>query len=252
MAHQYISLGSACNAATMIKRAGLRRASYPFDWLLNVDDGLAVVTEILRDDFKAISDPASYAIIHHPPVGRAVPAYAAYPRTFHVHSDPASKPEVHAELLRRYERMRETLRSSDTLHFVYYRDFSAFRQTNPGTTADGIVTLMEKEAVDFLALIDAARVGNTTILLVVESAVEDEAEARSAVAKASPQDSRITFAQVLSRYDDDPELNARWEREWIGAIASKTEMPFVALAKCRVKQAVRVIKRSFTAGLRRT
>jgi hypothetical protein len=232
----------------MIKRAGLRRASYPFDWLLNVDDGLAVVTEIVRDDFKVVSDPASYAIINHPPVGRSVPAYAAYPRTFHVHSDPASNPEVHSEMLRRFDRMRATLRSSDTLHFVYYRDFTAFRQTKPGTTAADIVALMEKEAVEFLGLIDDLRAGETTILLVVESAVEDVTEARWAVAHASNADIRIKFAQVLSRYDENPELNTRWEREWIGAIATKTGMPFMALAKCRLKQAARQVKKSFGRG----
>ncbi|WP_113266262.1 DUF1796 family putative cysteine peptidase [Agrobacterium cavarae] len=250
MAHRYISLGSACNAATMIKRAGLRRASYPFDWLLNVDDGLSVVTEIVRDDFKAISDPTGYTIINHPPVGRSVPAYLAYPRTFHVHSDPASNPKVHAEMLRRFDRMRDTLRSSDTLHFVYYRDFTAFRQTNPGTKAADIVALMEREAVEFLALIDTLRHGKTTVLLIVESAVEDVNEARFAVSSATPADNRLQFAQVLSRYDDNPALNARWEREWISAIASKMGMPLTAWAKCRLKQSARLVKRSFGSGFR--
>ncbi len=228
----------------MIKRAGLRRASYPFDWLLNVDDGLSVVTAIVRGDFRAVSDPAGYSIVNHPPVGRSVPAYAAYPRTFHVHSDPASNPQVHAEMLRRFDRMRNTLKSDDILHFVYYRDFSAFRQTTPGTTATGIVALMEKEAVDFLALVDGMHFEDKTMLLVVESAIEDVEEASTAVRNASPLDERITFAQVISRYDENPALNARWEKEWINALARKTKMPFLSWVKCRVKQVVRGVKKS--------
>ncbi|WP_296101485.1 DUF1796 family putative cysteine peptidase [uncultured Agrobacterium sp.] len=242
MAHRYISLGSACNAATMIRKAGLRRASYPFDWLLNVDDGLKAVSEIVRNNFEEASKPESYLVVFHPPAGRAVPTYKLYPKTFHVHSDPVADPNHHAEMLRRFDRMREALRSRDHLHFLYYRDYSTYRESNPGTTAHEIVHIMEAEVLEFLALVEGMRAGKTTVLVVVESLVEHEDETRSAVDSFTPSDNRLTFGKTVARYDEVPALNARWEREWINLLARKTEMPFWMWLYCRLKQANRRIR----------
>ncbi len=246
MAHRYISLGSACNAAMMIKRAGLRRASYPFDWLLNVDDGLSVVNEILRDDFEMVSDPASYILVDHPPVGKVVPAYSAYPRTFHIHSDPAADPKAHAEMVRRFDRMRSTLRSKDALHFVYYRDFTAYRETIIGTSAADVVKLMDREATEFLSFVDAFHSGVKTMLLVVEASIEDRDEARSSVKGHEPSDTRITFGVALSRYDDDLDLNAQWERDWLNLLVTSTGMPLRMRVFCRLKQANRRVRNALS------
>lgn len=239
MQHHYISLGSACNAATMMKVAGLRRASYPFDWLLNVEDGLSAVTKILREDFANVSDPDGYVYTDYAPVGHSVPAYKMYPKTFHVHSDPAADPKSHADMVRRFARMRETLRSNDIIHFVYYKDVSFCREVNPETDAATVLKLMVQEAKDFLNFIDETRSQKTTMLLVLEGSVEDEIATQQAVRDATSPDNRIAFGHSLKRYDDDATLNKRWQRDWIDLIVNRTQMPLWMRARCHTKQLVR-------------
>ncbi|POO54296.1 hypothetical protein CPJ18_01975 [Agrobacterium rosae] len=251
MQHQYISLGSACNAATMMKVAGLRRASYPFDWLLNVDDGLSAVTQIVVEDFSTVSESGSYEIVYHPPVGRSVPAYKLYPRTFHVHSDPASDPRTHTEMVRRFDRLREALRTEDFLHFVYYRELSQSRARTPGITAKAVFELMEKEATQFLSVIDKTRRGRTKILLVLESSVNDRREADDAARSAFSSDNRVAFGSALSRYDGDNQLLEQWQRDWINLIIKQTDMPLRLVIQCQLKRATRSIKRSIKSALSR-
>lgn len=242
MAHRYISLGSACNAATMIRKAGLRRASYPFDWLLNEEDGLRAVTKIVQDDFEHASNADNYFTKFHPPAGRVVPTYKSYPRTFHVHSDPVADPSHHQEMVRRFARMREALRSRDHLHFLYYRDYSVYRRENPGAKAADLVRAVDAEVLEFLELITDIRGGKTTILAVVESLIEDEQETTIAVNGFRPSDPRITFGKTVARYDDVPALHTRWEREWINLLARRTAMPMWMRIYCRLKQANRELR----------
>ncbi|KIQ02241.1 hypothetical protein RU07_12410 [Agrobacterium tumefaciens] len=244
MQHQYISLGSACNAATMMKVAGLRRASYPFDWLLNVEDGLSAVTKIVVEDFQSVSQSGCYEVVYHPPVERSVPAYKRYPRTFHIHSDPASDPKIHAEMVRRFDRMRQALRTNDFLHFVYYRELSQSRATTPGITAKEVFELMEKEAAQFLAAIDKSRRGKTKILLVLESSVNDRDEADDAARTAFSSDNRVAFGSALTRYDGDSQLLEQWQRDWIQLIVKKTDMPLRLVIQCQMKRTIRSLRRS--------
>lgn len=242
MAHRYISLGSACDAATMIRKAGLRRASYPFDWLLNVQDGLGAIVQIIRRDFEEVTNPDSYFATFHKGAARVVPAYKAYPRTFHLHSDPVTNPDHHEDLVRRFERMRDALRSTDHLHFLYYRDYPSFKEFNPCTKVDELVRIMHDEILEFLKLADALHAGRTTILAVVSCFVEDEQETATAINSFVPSDARIKFGNTLVRYDDAPLLNAKWERQWIDLLISRTQMPKWMIVYCRLKQANRRLR----------
>ncbi|WP_320188238.1 DUF1796 family putative cysteine peptidase [Agrobacterium rosae] len=177
MGHQYISLGAACNAATMMKIAGLRRASYPFDWLLNLEDGLTAVTAIINDDFKEISSADCYEVVHYAQVGSAVPVYRQYPRTYHVHSDPRQNQDAHEDMVRRCDRLRQVLKSTDHLHFVYYRNLSACRGDRSGVSAATVYEQMTAEASQFLSTISSRRRGKTSLLLILEADDEDTNEA---------------------------------------------------------------------------
>ena len=64
-----ISLGTVCYPAWVIKNAGQKKASYPFDWIFATP---AMVLDILRDDFVKFLDP-----------------------TFHVATSPEERPTPH-------------------------------------------------------------------------------------------------------------------------------------------------------------
>ncbi|SCX03057.1 DUF1796 family putative cysteine peptidase [Agrobacterium rosae] len=241
--HQYISLGAACNAATMMKIAGLRKASFPFDWLLNLNAGLSVVTSIIQDDFQKVVAEDCYQVVHHPPVGRAVPAYKDYPNTFHIHSDPSSNSAIHEEMIRRFERFRLVLRSSNTLHFVYYRNLSIYRDEKPDADVVEVLNLMLEEATQFLDTIEASRKGETFILLVLESDVEDTELTNEALKHVRVADQRISIGSALSRYDDNDELNAKWQQDWIELIINHTKMPIWMKLRCKCKRLFRAFRK---------
>ena len=57
----YIGLGSHCYVAWKLKGMGVKRASYPFDWLFS---NAGMVAHCLSDDFRTFLDPSFYAASH--------------------------------------------------------------------------------------------------------------------------------------------------------------------------------------------
>jgi hypothetical protein len=55
-----ISLGTDCYGSFLLKLAGWKRASYPFDWLLSSPP---IVVDALQDDFARFLDPAQHRSI---------------------------------------------------------------------------------------------------------------------------------------------------------------------------------------------
>ena len=55
-----VSLGTHCYTATLLKSAGLKTASYPFDWVFGSP---GMVAHCLEDDFAAFLDPAYYEYV---------------------------------------------------------------------------------------------------------------------------------------------------------------------------------------------
>ncbi len=55
-----VSLGTHCYTAALIKSAGLKLGSYPFDWVFGSPD---MVAHCLDDDFASFLDPAYYAYV---------------------------------------------------------------------------------------------------------------------------------------------------------------------------------------------
>ncbi|PKA43686.1 hypothetical protein CWR43_12160 [Rhizobium sullae] len=247
MGHQYISLGAACNAAMMIKKLGLRKTSYPFDWLLNLDSGLASVTEMIKDDFQKVCAPDCYMPASHSTIATEVVAYRDYPTVLHIHTNPMSKTGEHDELVRRFDRFRRTLRSRDKLHFVYYRNLAAARLTDPSATAQQVLRQLIDEASVFLDTISAWRGGDTSLLLVLESGIEDIEPALIALASVTVPDRRIQFGHAISRYDENPVFNDIWKRQWTDLLLNRTEMPLHLTARALANVYFRRLK-SFING----
>jgi hypothetical protein len=235
MQHQYISLGAACDAAMMFKKLGLRNVAYPFDWLFNLDSGLASVTEMIKDDFQKVSASDCYIPASHPEITTEVGAYRDYPAVLHIHSNPMSKTGDHDELVRRFDRFRRALRSRDKLHFVYYRNLAASRLTDPSATAQQVLGQLIDEAEVFLDTISASRGGDSSLLLVLETDVEDIEAASIALASATVPDGRIRIGHAISRYDENPVFNDVWKRQWTNLLVNRTEMPLHLAARALAK-----------------
>jgi hypothetical protein len=53
----YCSLGSLCHSSQLLKINGLKKASYPFDWIFS---SLEMVEHCIKDDFKTFLDKSQY------------------------------------------------------------------------------------------------------------------------------------------------------------------------------------------------
>jgi hypothetical protein len=53
----YCSLGGLCHSAQLLKINGLKKASYPFDWIFS---SLQMVEHCIKDDFKTFLDKTQY------------------------------------------------------------------------------------------------------------------------------------------------------------------------------------------------
>lgn len=79
--HENIGLGQNCNASWYLKSTGIKRASYPFDWVFATP---AIIMDILNDDFKAFLDK-DQLIPHGMDAG-----HKRYHETMFGHRNPAS------------------------------------------------------------------------------------------------------------------------------------------------------------------
>jgi hypothetical protein len=67
-----ISVGSQCATAGEIQRFGLKKASYPFDWLYS---SLGMVADCIEDDFADFLDRSHHEVI---PIAQRVQADANF------------------------------------------------------------------------------------------------------------------------------------------------------------------------------
>jgi hypothetical protein len=108
----------------MLREMGIRKDAYPFDWLWNLDDGLRSVTHMIATDFAGALAANPYRRKAHYRVPGFPVVYGDYPSIIHMHSNPLESASDDATMRRRVERFTSALSSSDTLHFVYYKNFN--------------------------------------------------------------------------------------------------------------------------------
>jgi hypothetical protein len=226
--HQYISLGSACDPVLMFEMLGMKEVSMPFDWLWNLDLGLKAVCEIIENDFAQISDRDGYAVGSHYRLDREVLVYKAFPTIIHMHSDPLANEADHASLLRRMERFRESLRSGDHLHFVYYKHFNEEHLRGSALTIEDTVRRMFEESERFIDLVSRRRAlgrRNLSLLLVLQTHEPDAQAARKVLRKLKPPSSLIKTGYTITRRDKDPPLMTLWRGQWFWNLVLKSRMP---------------------------
>lgn len=107
---RFVSLGENCSTAWYLSRLGLKRQSFPFDWVFSSPE---IVRRCLEDDFAAYLDPAM--VVSHargPGAGHRV-----FHERFFNHRSPES-PDARAYYLRCVERLRALRASASPVVFV--------------------------------------------------------------------------------------------------------------------------------------
>ena len=236
MNHRYISLGGACDVAMMMDILDIRQGAYPFDWLWNLNTGLKAVNEIIEARFEQILDEKSYRFGLQARLGRDAVFYKSFADIIHMHSDPMNKPEDHAALVRRVSRFNQMLRSKDELHFIYYANLNERQFFDPDMTVPRLADELLSEGKRFMSFMAKKGHGKrTTLLLVLQTNVEQEAEALEALAAVVSDDERIRIGYTISRMDNSQELHEHWCQQWLDLLTTKTDMPESMVAACRAQ-----------------
>ena len=122
----FVSLGTHCFTASLLRRWGLRSASGPFDWLFS---SAAMVTHCIEDDFRAFLDREQYAPVplelrrDGAEVNRT--NHRLYQQMFGIefifnHHDPHEDP-THAHFTRCADRFRAALLDARRKFFILHR-----------------------------------------------------------------------------------------------------------------------------------
>ena len=121
-----ISLGSSCDSATELKRAGVNNIHYFFDFSWNELDGLKTVKDIVENDFDKFFDIHNYTKIpEHPILGNNKKMWNVnkfYPNFVFMHHN-TSKPKIIESLVRKIERTKDVFESKNKKIFIYYRHY---------------------------------------------------------------------------------------------------------------------------------
>jgi hypothetical protein len=137
--YECISLGENCTIAAALQEFGLRKAAYPFDWLISTYKSLH---NVLEHDFENFLDPSCISV--HSDNRAIINTYGLifthdfpiifYPRDLG-DANPASKdvvhpdwintlPEVQKKYTRRIERLRDVCMSDKKIYFIRYGGIS--------------------------------------------------------------------------------------------------------------------------------
>lgn len=231
MKHEYISLGSACDAAMILDKIKFRKNAYPFDWLWNLESGIENVIDIISSDFKNIVSENSYIQTRHYRLPNPVVVYKEYPTVIHMHSNPMINKKDHYTLLRRIQRFQEVMKSQTRIHFIYYRNHYEDTLVNPKVTVSDSLHRLVKEGEDFLRMLDTKyekRHTDSSLLLILETNIEQFHVSNETILS---KDSRIQIGYTLSRYDDQKKLYRLWQKQWIQNILHKTDCPKIMVLK---------------------
>jgi len=223
MKNYYISLGGACDVAMIMKELRIRSTSLPFDWLWNLDNGLAAINAMIRNNFQDVMQRDAYCKIASRFSEKSI-AYKKYPSILHFHSNPYERQNDHNDLMRRFERFRSVISSNAHLHFIYYRNFEEDKFKIPAISIKDTLTRMKTEADEFLHLISGVRGGKTSIVLVLQTGVEDAEIAEVLVKSAVLENPQIKIGYTIARVDHLPELKAVWRDQWMSLIISQISM----------------------------
>ncbi len=107
----FISLGENCSSAWYLKQLGLKKASYPFDWVFSSPE---IIMDCIKDDFVKFLDQSQ--IIEKP--DRRSAGHAYYHANLFQHKNPLLNPEHYAYYQRCCSRFLEKIRSNTPIVFM--------------------------------------------------------------------------------------------------------------------------------------
>jgi len=124
----YCSLGGICHSAQLLKINGLKKASYPFDWIFS---SMSMVKHCIEDDFNTFLDKSQYSDYttnttlrenqcEHKFYGKMV--FNGEHNVIFNHHNPLSSESDYSYLERCVERFRELLKSEEPKTFVMFAD----------------------------------------------------------------------------------------------------------------------------------
>lgn len=122
----YCSLGGLCHSAQLLKINGIKKASYPFDWIFS---SLPMVEHCIKDDFKTFLDKSNYTDYktnntlrenqcEHSFYGNMV--FNGEHNVIFNHHNPLSNTNDYAYFERCVNRFRELLKSNEDKGFVIF------------------------------------------------------------------------------------------------------------------------------------
>lgn len=112
-----ISIGQRCPAATIIKAAGLRKAAYPFDWILSGGEGWT--SSILDDDFEKFMNKELFT-----PLAPDMCGHKSFCYKFFYHKNPADNDEDYAYYERCIARFRDKVRSEEPVYLIHTHEWT--------------------------------------------------------------------------------------------------------------------------------
>ncbi len=149
-----ISLGSGCFISMNLNRCRLRKQAYVFDWVWNLDSGLSVVTDAIKDGFKKMSCRGNFIKTKHYGIDNKILVVInkEYPNTAFIHHDIMDDSEVYAAFLRRTERFLKLFENKKgKILFIYYREQGSITDTPKDELKNcDFMDLLENESLDFV------------------------------------------------------------------------------------------------------
>jgi len=225
--HTYISLGSACDTATIMDSAGIRKKSYPFDWLWNLDTGLESVTEIIRNDFKQITVDNCYAKNRHYRFPDSMIVYKDYPSIAHLHCNPLEDIKEHQRLCGRTFRFMEEMKGNNVKHFIYYRCFEEDLLQGKSDSINNTFSRLIDEGEKFVGMMfeKYPNCHNILHLLLIIQVDENLLEQAKKVIETytnkqynQKYNKIIQIGYTITRNDEDKRLKTLWRLQWMNAL----------------------------------
>ena len=212
---KWVSLGSACDIAMILKEHKQKRESYPFDWLWNLDHGLSAVNDMITSDFRNVIREDSYTVAYHYRLNREVVVYKEYPSIIHMHSNPYSYREDHDVLRRRIERFKDLLQSNDPITFVHYKNYNEELMKDKSISLEEMFKGLVLKSNEFLKLIEKKRHRDSFVLIVVlQTDPKWQEQANKLISSYRSKDHRVRYEYTISRIDGDDDALATWRRQW--------------------------------------
>ncbi len=106
------SLGTFCHSANLLKRNGLKKCSYPFDWIFSSTD---IVMSCLDDDFATFLNKTYYTDISNTQCGHTI-----YCKNLFNHHNPLINPDDYSYFIRCVDRFRNLLTQKEKKLFVLF------------------------------------------------------------------------------------------------------------------------------------